>query len=102
MPFLAGLKKKIQMYSKENQRKYTSRFFYSAFIRMKPTHGEAGKIERSNNLKIKVFLVEQWQLDFFFSFFFFPLKNFVPGAMGEGKDLKWETAYMNIEMGLIS
>lgn len=54
------------MYSKENQRKYTSRFFYSAFVRMKPTHSEAGKTECSNNLKIKVFLVEQWQLDFFF------------------------------------
>lgn len=46
------------MYSKENQIKYTSRSFYSAFVRMKPTHREAGKIEDLNNSKIKVFLVE--------------------------------------------
>lgn len=59
------------MYSKENQIKYTSRFFYRAFVSMKPTQNEAGKIERLNNLKVKVFLVEQWQLEFFYPGKFF-------------------------------
>lgn len=57
MPFLTGFLKNSDLFKRKSN--IYPNLSIAHFLRVKPTHWEAEKIEHLNNLKIKMFLVEQ-------------------------------------------